>query len=199
MKKIILSGGFAGKAEDGGEAFCNEIIEDIPGKIRILECIFGMSEDLESGAMEKDMTFFRRNAPQAQLEFEMAKKETFSAQIKKADVIYFRGGDTDLLYKTLSEIEGWQTALKNKIVIGASAGAYILSDFYIKNVGIKPSLEKGFGLIAVKTVAHYRSDYRFKDDPESYGTYWDKVDELMGTTREDLLSIKLREGEYKVL
>jgi len=198
-KKVIFSGGFASKAEDGGAAFCNEIIEDGPSRIRILECIFGMSADLGLGAMEKDIALFKKKLPKAELEFEMARKDVFAEQIRKADVIHFRGGNTDLLYEALSQIEGWQSVLKNKILVGASAGAYILSDFYIKRTGIIPSLEKGFGLISAKTVAHYRSGYAFKDNPEDFEPYWDRVDQLMATTREDLLSVKLREGEYKVL
>lgn len=199
MKKVILSGGFAGKAEDGGEAFCKEImIKNISGKIKILECLFARLKNPEA-ALESDVGFFKQHIPNANLEFELAQKDRFSEQIKNADVVYFRGGDTDVLYQTLSEIEGWQDALKDKIVIGASAGAYVLSDLYVKNNDMRPSLEKGFGLISGKTVAHYRSDFNFINNPENCRLYWDQVDSLMASTREDLRSIKLKEGEYVVL
>lgn len=198
-KKVILSGGYNQKAGDGGKGFYSEIIRGFSGRLKILECLFGLEGILYAQVMEKDTELLKRLFPEINFEFEIATPVDFTQQIQKADVIYFRGGEIEVLQAKLSKIAGWQDAIQNKVVVGTSAGAYVLSKYYIKKSGSLPVLEPGFGLLPIKTVAHYRSGFHFKENTKEHTDYWSKVDELMLNTRQDLATVCLREGEYKIL
>jgi len=198
-QKIIFSGGFPTKAADGGIGFCKEILEGAFDTPKILECIFGMSDGSRENSMKKDEELFRKFFPGRAIEFKLARPENFIPQINNADVIYFRGGETSKLHSELSKIPGWQEAVKGKIIVGASAGAYVLSDYYIQFNEDAPTLEKGFGLVPVKIVAHYLSTFRHQGNLKAAEKYWKQVDEIMQNARQDLDSVKLKEGEFKVI
>lgn len=54
----------------------------------------------------------------------------FVEQIKQADVIYLKGGNTNWLHDRLAEIPDLINLLSGKIVAGSSAGALVLSKYY---------------------------------------------------------------------
>lgn len=197
-KKVILNGGYPDKAPDGGLAFCKEITEGFHRPVRILECLFGRENNTWDLALKKDVELFRKVLTGVQVEFRIANKVTLVDQIGWADVVYFRGGDTQRLYDILSAIPQWQDALEDKVVVGSSAGAYILSEVYV-HAAEKPETRKGFGLVQVKTVAHYRSTFFHNGDCDEARQYWDKVDELLENSDPHLEMMKLREGEFRVL
>ncbi len=198
FKKLILTGGYISKASDGGAGFCHEIVKNIERPIHILECVFGLSEDFWDSALKKDIDLFHRAAPELDVNFILAKKDFFVKQIEEADVIYFRGGETQKMHDTLFKIQGWQNALNDKIVIGASAGAYILSSFYV-HPSQSPELRNGFGLVKMKIVTHYRSTFLHKGDVDKSRVYWNTVDKIMKKQYPDIPSLKLREGEFEIL
>lgn len=197
-QKVILSGGYVSRAVDGGVAFCKEIIANPLKPTRVLECFFGLADNAWSSAMEKDQKMFNKMVPDVRLEFQIASWQSLVDQIKWADVIYFRGGETQKLYNYLNGISGWQEALIGKVVVGASAGAYILSELYVPALE-PPSLKKGFGLIPVKIVTHYRSTFLHNGNKEESNLFWDQVDKIMDGADPKLEKIQLREGEFKVL
>lgn len=186
------------RAVDGGQAFCSTVIKGLPEPIKILECFFGLSENTWNTALTKDRELFSRNLPKQFIEFSVALPNTFVEQIKCADVVYLRGGDTAKLFDCLKVIEGWQEALKDKIIVGSSAGAYVLSEFYVHKADL-PELRKGVALAPVKIVSHYRSNYYHGDDRETSSLYWDEVDKLLAGHRSDCKLVELREGEFLVM
>jgi hypothetical protein len=198
LKKLILTGGYMSKAPDRGSSFCREIVKNTEQPIRILECIFGLSEDLWDSALRKDIDLFHNEIPDFAVDFVLARENLFVKQIEEADVVYFRGGETQRMHDTLLKIQDWQDALSDKIVIGASAGAYVISSFYV-HPGQLPELRNGFGLAKVKTVAHYRSTFFHHGDVNKSCVYWDTIDKIMKEKYPDIPSMKLREGEFIIL
>lgn len=195
--KIILAGGYMSKAADYGAEFCKEVVKYIDHPVRILECLFGLNHEAWEEALEREKQMFLKALPNIKIQFLIADKTIFVSQIKNADIICFRGGNTQQLYYVLKEIAGWQETIRDKIVVGTSAGAYILSEFYV-HASESPELKRGFGLVQTKTVAHYRSDFLHKDNPIKSKEYWRKVDDLLDSSESHLNSTKLAEGEYKI-
>lgn len=185
------------KAPDGGTEFCKEVIKDINQPVKILECLFALEPESWEKALEKDKQMFLKALPNTAIQFEIAEKNNFVSQIHNADVIYFRGGNAQQLVEELREITDWQEALHEKIVIGTSAGAYVLSEFYIHAAEL-PELRRGFGLVPTKTVAHYMSNYLHKNDLAKSRGFWKKIDNLLDSSESHLGSTKLAEGEYKI-
>ncbi len=197
-KKVILNGGYPDRAPDGGLAFCREVTGGLSQPVKILECLFGREKNTWDSALKKDVELFHNVLAGVQVEFQIAKERTLVDQIGWADVVYFRGGYTQRLYDVLSVIPQWQDALKNKVVVGSSAGAYILSEVYV-HAAEKPEARKGFGLVQIKTVAHYRSTFFHNGDHDKARQYWDMVDELLENLGPHLEMMKLGEGEFRVL
>ncbi len=198
FRKVILTGGFISKAADRGVAFCNEVLKDMSQPVKILECIFGMPEKSWVASMEKDRVMFQKACPKIRMKFSIANPKDFFDQIKKSDLVYFRGGETYKLYDILAKINGWQSALNGKVVVGASAGAYILATAFIHS-SQPPKIGCGFGVLPIITVTHYRSTFLHRDNLEESHLFWDKVDKIIESHKKGLSAIKLREGEFIVL
>jgi len=79
-----------------------------------------------------------------------------SEQLKNADVIYLRGGSTPALKAVLGEIRDLVDLVKGKIVVGSSAGAYVLSKYYYTHE--RDCIDKGLGILPIKTMCHYVED-----------------------------------------
>ena len=85
-------------------------------------------------------------------------------QLKLADVIYIRGGDTEKLLKVLRQFPRFADGLKNKVVVGSSAGAYILAECY--HSATRGGVYKGLGILPIRVICHYQSEiYPSIDDP----------------------------------
>jgi len=73
-RKIILSGGYIERADDGGRSFCDSVIGGfgVGDRIKVLECLFARDDVGWESAMAKDADFFRSNLPEASCEFLIA-------------------------------------------------------------------------------------------------------------------------------
>ena len=193
--KFILAGGFAGRSPDGGAAFCREVTAGLSAPVRVCECLFALPLENWHDSLSADREFFRRALPDVPLEFVRADQSSFLRQIEESDVIYFRGGSTEKLMRTLDSIDGWSDAIHGKTVVGSSAGAYMLSRHYL-DMNNPGDLLCGFGLVPVTLVAHYRSSaatdgYIARKLPD-----WDEVDSEMSRMAGEAQVLKLREGEF---
>ncbi|MBN1585646.1 hypothetical protein JW899_04770 [Candidatus Uhrbacteria bacterium] len=94
IKKVIVSGGFVESAKDGGLGFCHAISNNFPKskRIRILECLFARPEERWGVGARKDIAFFKKYISDKKFSVSVARVESFAAQIKNSDVVYFRGG-----------------------------------------------------------------------------------------------------------
>ena len=194
--KYILVGGYARKAPDGGKAFCDEFVKGFGsnGPVRILDCLFARPKAVWEQTLAEDKDFFVAHLPGKSLEIELADPRSFLEQIAQADCVYLKGGDTPTMKSALLSFgrEALQKVFVGKTVAGSSAGTAVLSvaDYDLDYFKI----DEGLGLVPVKTLCHYRSDYN------APRVDWDKVDSEMEKYREAerIPLFKLREGEYKV-
>ncbi|MCX6795223.1 MAG: Type 1 glutamine amidotransferase-like domain-containing protein [Candidatus Falkowbacteria bacterium] len=189
MTKYILAGGYVHKAADGGKAFCEELVKGIKrNPIKILDCVFARTRDCWEETLESDNFLLSKFIKNFQLD--LALPEKFLEQIKESDVIFLKGGETEMLIEALKKDLGWQKELTGKVLAGTSAGAEMMAEYYCDF--IKPKAVKGFGLLPIKFVSHWQSsDYQDID--------WDKALKKLKDHGEDLEIIKLKEGEFKVI
>lgn len=155
MTKFILHGGNTGVENKDNNAFFSEFTKDFSNtkSVNILLVYFSRNEskwvDLEKQDIEK-ITKFSKNK---NIIFKTAKEDIFEEQMKKADVIYFRGGDTYKLLEKLIKIKNLKSLFDNKIVIGSSAGACVLGKYFYDNDYDK--LDNGLGMVDYKIFCHY--------------------------------------------
>jgi peptidase E len=95
------------------------------------------------------------------LETKMAMPDEFAEQCQWADVIFFAGGDDEMLLCRLAEL-GIPKIWAGKVVTGSSAGAdFLVNSFYTSDWRM---VKKGLGILPVKFIPHYKSDFG-KNDP----------------------------------
>ena len=189
--KYILVGGYVAKAKDGGKAFCEELTDGFEKPVKILDCIFARPVENWGVTFEKDKVFFRHNLPERKFKLVLANLDEFIEQVKWANVIYIKGGKTEPLLNELREQIGWEKELDNKTVSGSSAGAHAIAKYYY-SLDKEGVIKGGLGLLPIKVVVHYRSDYNAPNID------WDNADAVLEDYKKDLEVVKLREGEFKI-
>lgn len=155
MTKYILHGGETSRQSLDNKKFFSKITNDLPDGATILCVYFAREKARWPKAFEQDKLHFSSATQQKIFNFLLAddKTYTFIEQIKKADVIYLRGGDTEMLKKSLNKIADINELWQGKIVAASSAGVYVLSKYYYTNS--KDDIYKGFGILPIKTLCHY--------------------------------------------
>lgn len=158
MTKYILHGGATSNKTEDNKKFFFEITNSLSNKINLLCVYFSRPKKEWSKLFEQDKVNFSSASPQKVFNFILAsdKIHTLIDQIKKADAIYFRGGDVELLKKTLNKIKNLKELWNGKVVAGSSAGAYVLSKYYYW--ASKDMLGEGLGILPIKTFCHYTKE-----------------------------------------
>ncbi len=163
MTKYILHGGQTKIKNKFNNLFFKEIVSSKKGSLRVLLVFFAREEKDWKEHEERAKDQFTQADPQKHIEFEVAVKnpEKFTQQVKKADVIYLLGGTTPLIIDALSKVKNLEELFNGKIVVGSSAGAYVLSRYYYSNEADDLSgsdtagIGKGLGILPIKVMAHY--------------------------------------------
>jgi peptidase E len=194
MNKFILIGGCQEKADS--TKLSNAVFSDIGSPINFLICLFAKNQnagDIWSEYFDEYKKFFSALSSKHIINFVLAKENEFNSQIKDADIVYFSGGDSIPLYSTLARIGNqWVSELKNKIVIGSSAGTDMLSKH---NYDIQQNaLDDGMGIIPIKTIVHYCQQKGCWSHID-----WDKALSSLKEYGEDLPIYPLCEGEFVVI
>lgn len=186
------------KSLDGGRSFCEEVMRDIKGPVKILECIFALPEDDWSNALNKDKSLFSKNLPGIEINFSLAKFENFLQQVKLANIIVFRGGSVQKLMNSLEQYKHeLKNELANKTVVCVSAGACVVSTKYLEasDEGLV-FMKDGLGYLSAGVVVHYRSSFYKEKFPKVFS--WDGVDDLMGRCSNSLELLKIKEADFVV-
>ncbi len=159
MTKYILHGGATSRESEDNRNFFLEMIKGLSGTVNIL-CVYYARKDKDKWAfdLENDKQKFSKVVTDQTLNFEIADEDTniFIEQIKKADVIYMRGGEsTHLLQEYLEKVDNLENLWKGKVVAGSSAGAIVLAKYYYENGHEERPYNKGLGILPIKAFSHY--------------------------------------------
>ncbi len=176
MTKFILHGGATSLPIKENELFFKEILRGLRSPIRLLIIYFSREETEWPKLLKQDRPKFKLAAGKRKVEIILASKNLsgFDNQLKNADAIYMRGGDTLKLRRALSKVKNFKRLLKGKVVAGSSAGAYVLAKYFYSN-NLKRFM-KGFGILPIKVFGHYTNDQKnilekFKKHKENLKTY----------------------------
>ena len=161
------------------ENFYREIVKDLTNPT-ILLCYFARERFDWPRLYQQDQDYFKDYTGRDDLNFISAEKADFVGQINQADVIYLRGGDTEKLKAVVSKIENFDQLIKDKVVMGSSAGFYVLAKYYFSR---ERGVESGLGILPVKAIAHY-------DPKKNY--------DAIKKHGEDLEIVAVPEAEYVV-
>ncbi len=188
MTKYILVGGYPNKTDDGGKALFSALVEGKTEPVKFLECLFSRDKDSWEKSFSDDKDYLDNNIDK-KIDIRYATEENFMEELKWADTVYFRGGETELLMERLSKQKGWEKLLDGKTIGGSSAGAYMLSKYYYDIVSL--DIKNGLGITNTKVIVHVGS-------PE-YKVEWDKALKELKDYKENLPTYSLAEGEFKII
>jgi len=160
MTKYILHGGETSRQSLDNKKFFSEVTSDLSDGATILCVYFAREKERWPKALEQDKQYFSSTTTTRQKVFKFVladdKTYTLKKQVKQADVIYLRGGDTEMLKEALSKIENLSELWQGKIIAASSAGVYVLSKYYYTNS--KDDIYKGLGILPIKTFCHYAEE-----------------------------------------
>src|SRR3989338_4704837 len=158
---------------------------------KILLCLFARPENTWAEVFEKESAALRTYLPEKNLDIQLANSATFAEQVRWADVIYIRGGITDMLIEILQRSPEWVSDLDGKTLAGSSAGADATATHHY-NLD-KQAVGSGLGLLPIKVIPHWRSDY-------GDGIInWDQAYADLKAYGEELPIIPLAEGQFEVI
>lgn len=168
MTKYILHGGYTRDKNELNNSFFEEITKGLEGEIKILLVYFASEKTEYEQKRKKEEENFLSNSENKNLVFEIANENDLIDQIKKSDIIYIRGGITFKLLDVLKKYPTFSDVIKDKVIVGSSAGAYVLSKYFYHRqepVGVF----KGLGILPISIHCHYKGDATIVGELESKG------------------------------
>lgn len=153
--KYILHGGYTNEDNDLNRGYFAEMVNSVSEGGSILLVYFASEKDDIEQKYRKDATRLQSFSAGKQIKTTIATEYNFISEIKDADVIYLRGGDTSKLKTTLDAYPDFLDSIKGKTVSGSSAGAYVLSTYYFSNSQNK--VMRGYGCVRARVACHYKS------------------------------------------
>ena len=160
--KVIISGGWADLINVENSKFYTEILKGTKDNLKILLILFAKPESEWDTKSQCIINQFDRVKDGKILEFTITSHDSLQEQVRAADIVYIRGGDSAMLVAAMQKHPEFKSWLKGKIVAGESAGTYILSTyFYSKNMG---SIGRGIDLLPIKSICHFEGKNEDKLD-----------------------------------
>ena len=192
MTKYILQGG--GQKKFSVKKYLNlwRLLNLIPRKSRVLMVFFARPKE-EWAMLCNETKRFRFILARWDIDYVLASdsQSEFIEQIRECDVIYFRGGNTPMLQEKLAGISNLQELLKDKIVIGSSAGSIVFAKYYYDQD--YDQVFEGLNFLPVKMITHYKStgDYA--------ATSGDDKLKMLNDYKEKLPTYAIRETEFVII
>jgi peptidase E len=168
ITKFILHGGNTSQKSKDNDDFFAEILKDLESPVKVLIIYFSRKKSEWNKLFKDDSDNFKRVIGGKKIHLVLATKNIneFRKQIQDCDALYMRGGETKWLMSQLSKVDDFSEIIKGKVVAGSSAGAYVLSKYYMNSKG---EMGKGLGILSIKTIAHYNKSK--KHELEKLKTY----------------------------
>jgi hypothetical protein len=162
MTKYILNSGSARHYPEKAKKFYGEMLSGLSKKPKVLYCFFSQPrEDWESKYEGYKKGFAELASAEIDPIFDLAFPDKFEKQAEWADLILIQGGDDHLLQYWLSKFD-LEKIWEGKVVATSSCGSNALVGHFWTCDWRK--CMDGFGILPVKFIAHYNSNYG-ADDP----------------------------------
>ena len=110
--------------------------------------------------MEEDKKRFAQATDAREVNFVLAEQDVtvFKEQVKNSDVVYVRGGSSEMAIEAFKPLTfDFTTLMDGKIYAGSSAGVMFLSHNTRSHTG---DWKKGLGILPFNSVVHWSEDLR---------------------------------------
>lgn len=196
MTKYVLNFGGLGNSSDGAKRFFAELVKGQGKSPRILMCFFAQPRGEWEKRFESYTEAFDEFMPAGvNAVYEMALPESFQEQVAGSDVVYCHGGDDHLAMYWFDKF-GVPDIWEGKVVGTNSATTHALAKHFWTCDWRQ--LDDGLGILPIKVIAHFESDFG-SDDPRG-PIDWEKAKKDLEAYGDTTLPIyALREGEFIVL
>ncbi len=193
MTKFILSSGGIKNAPNF-KKFVGDIFDGSGSSQKVLLCFFAEPrEDWEDKFVLFSKLLKEKVDNKISPEFTLASQENFEQEVADSDIIYFYGGDFELLKYRLGQYD-LRKLLQNKIVAGSSSGFVIFVKTFFDSDYRK--VNYGLGFIPIKTLPHFGEKI---SDPVRGELDWQKAEgELKSAEPKDLEITRIQAGEYQI-
>lgn len=155
MAKYILHGGKPSAENESNKRFFDEMVYGFEDKVHVLVCVFARVPQRWEASFENDSRILSNNLGDKLASVKLAEPESFEQQVAESEIIYVKGGDTELLSEAFDKFNIAEL-MQNKLYAGASAGAEILGKQHIGHVSGK--MKEGLGIFETNFFVHYK-DY----------------------------------------
>jgi len=161
MIKFVLHGGETSRKSLHNDLFFQQFTELVDKKsVKILMCYFAVQKSEWDELYKRDIKKVKTHT---------TKKVSFSlpndlkdllTKLDSYDVLYVAGGDAEFIEPFLPQLSTLKTKLKNKVYIGSSMGAFIVSKYYVLSRDSQYSNEvhKGLGILPINTLCHWDAE-----------------------------------------
>lgn len=193
MTKYVLNSGNVSGSADKGKRFFDEVLKGFGKNPKLLVCCFAQPrEDWEGKFAESQRHFDGLYGNNICPILTLAFPEGFERQIADNDAVYIRGGDDHLVQYWLRQFD-LPRIWEGKTIATNSASSHALARHFW-TCDWRECMD-GLGIVPVKFLAHFRSDYG-KDDPRG-PIDWDSAYAELEKYGENLPIHALKEGDYE--
>lgn len=196
MTKYVLQSGGIGRQLELKKQFHREIVKGLSKTPHIVICTFAqLREDWNRKFPHYCETILEDMPEGIKPTFDLAMPNHFEEQCKKADILYFNGGDDHLIRYWMRQFDV-PAIFAGKVVATNSASSDMLAVHYWSSDW--RACGDGFGIVPIKFIPHYQSTI---DDIDPRGPIdWQKAyDELKAYGDTTLPIHALKEGEFIVV
>ncbi len=118
----------------------------------ILFIYFARHEHEWEQKFEEDTAKIQSLSPNMQCILASKDSDCFMNQLRQAQTVFIGGGSTAVLKTKLKEIPSLTYLLASKFIVGTSAGACVLSTYYVND---QQEVCSGMGFLPLKIFCHY--------------------------------------------
>jgi hypothetical protein len=196
MAKYVLNSGGIKRQPELKKKFHQELVKGLGSDPKFLLCNFAQGREYWESKFQGYSDTIAADMPEdVKPSFELAIPDTFAEQCKRANVIYFHGGDDHLLQFWMKQFN-LNEIFKNKVVATNSASSDMIATHHWTCDWRQCA--DGLGILPIKFIPHYKSDFG-SDDPRGPINWQNAYDELKAYGDTSLPIHALKEGEYIVL
>jgi hypothetical protein len=196
MTKYVVNSGGVKHYPEKKKAFHQELVKGLSGKARFLLCNFAQGREYWEAKFQGYSDSISEDMPSGMVpSFELAMPAMFIEQCRRADVIYFHGGDDHLLQYWMRQFD-IPSLFKNKVVATSSASSDMLVTHYWACDWRQCA--DGLGVLPIKFIPHYQSDFG-NADPRGPINWQKAYGDLAAYGDTSLPIHALKEGEYIII
>ncbi len=193
MTKYVLNSGGLSNNPESAKRFVEEIVKGLGAEPKIVMCFFAEKRENWEEKFDKYTEGFSSLVPTGvKPQYLLAFPDVFEEQISNCDILYMHGGDDELILHRLSKFD-IPKIWEGKVVATNSASSNALStSFWTCDWRM---LMDGLGVLPIKFIAHYKSDWGSEEERGPID--WERAKKDLAEYGDKSLPIyALEEGEF---